>query len=155
MNLSYQEKLVCGQLLRMVLLDGYYFARVSQGRHGVAAGSLVGVLVWIAVIQVIFSTLVAALTQREPRDERDQSDRVQGFQDGLSFGDLRGAFRDVAGVLGGPAVVGRAMVVTCALGVLVGVETLRMGTILVLHRMPGCRHEDEDEDRELGAASAI
>jgi hypothetical protein len=27
------------------------------------------------------------------------------------------------------------MVVTCALGVLVGVEMLRMGTILVLHRV--------------------
>ena len=36
---------------------------------------------------------------------------------------------------GGQTGIGRGMVVTYALGVLVGVEMLRMGTILVLHRM--------------------
>ena len=135
MNLSYQEKLVWGQFLPMVLLYGYYFARVSQGRHGVAAGSLVGVLVWIAVIQVIFSTLVAALAQREPRDERDRLIEYKAFK--LAYLSAICAVFFVMWLVfsGGQAVVGRGMVVTCALGVLVGVEMLRMGTILVLHRM--------------------
>src|SRR5580698_1912696 len=135
MNLSYQEKLVWGQFLPMVLLYGYYFFRVAQGRHGVAVGSLVGVLVWIAVIQVICSILVAALAQREPRDERDRLIEYKAFK--LAY---LSAICVVFFVMWmvfsmGQAGIGREMVVSCALGVLVGVEMLRMGTILVLHRM--------------------
>jgi hypothetical protein len=135
MNLSYQEKLVWGQFLPMVVLYGYYFARVAEGRHGVAAGALVGVLVWIAVIQVVCSILVAALAQREPRDERDRLIEYKAFK--LAYLSAVFAVFFVMWVVfsGGQAIVGRGMVVTCALGVLVGVEMLRMGTILVLHRM--------------------
>jgi hypothetical protein len=135
MNLSYQEKLVWGQFLPMVLLYGYYFARVAEGRHGVAASSLVGVLVWIAVIQVICSILVAALAQREPRDERDRLIEYKAFK--LAYLSAIFAVFFVMWMVfsEGQAVVGRGMVVTCALGVLVGVEMLRMGTVLVLHRV--------------------
>jgi hypothetical protein len=135
MNLSYQEKLVWGQFLPMLLLYGYYFARAAEGRHGVAAGSLVGVLVWIAVIQVICSILVAALAQREPRDERDRLIEYKAFK--MAYLAAICAVFFVVWVVfsGGQAIVGRGMVVSCALGVLVGVEMLRMGTILVLHRM--------------------
>jgi hypothetical protein len=135
MNLSYQEKLVWGQFLPMLLLYGYYFARAAEGRHGVAAGSLVGVLVWIAVIQVICSILVAALAQREPRDERDRLIEYKAFK--MAYLTAICAVFFVVWVVfsGGQAIVGRGMVASCALGVLVGVEMLRMGTILVLHRM--------------------
>jgi hypothetical protein len=134
-NLSYQEKLVWGQFLPMVVLYGYYFARVAEGRHGVAVGSLVGVLVWIMWIQGFSSLLVAALAKREPRDERVRL---------IEYKALKVAYRSAISTVffvmllvfwRGQAEVGREMVVTCALGVLVGVEMLRMGTILVLHRM--------------------
>ncbi len=135
MNLSYQEKLVWGQFLPMVLLYGYYFVRVSKGRHGVAADSLVGVLVGIAVIQVVCSILVAALAQREPRDERDRLIEYKAFKLAYLAAVFAVFFVMWMVFSGGLAVIGRGMVVTCALGVLVVVEMLRMGTILVLHRM--------------------
>jgi hypothetical protein len=135
MNLSYQEKLVWGQFLPMVVLYGYYFARVAEGRRGVAVGSLVGVLVWIAVIQVICSILVAALAQREPRDERDRLIEYKAFKMAYLSAICAVFFVMWLVFWGGQAEVGRAMVVTCALGAVVGVEMLRMGTILVLHRM--------------------
>jgi hypothetical protein len=134
MTLSYQEKLVWGQFLPMVLLYGYYFVRVAEGRHGVAVGSLVGVLVWIAVIQVIFSILVAALAKREPRDERDRLIEYKAFKVAYLSAICAAFFVMWLVFSVGQAEVGRGMVVTCALGVLVGVEMLRMGTILVLHR---------------------
>jgi hypothetical protein len=135
MTLSYQEKLVWGQFLPMVVLYGYYFARVAEGRHGVAVGSLVGVLVWIAVIQVIFSILVAALAKREPRDERDRLIEYKAFKVAYLSAIFVVFFVMWMVFSMGQAGIGRQMVVTCALGVLVGVEMLRMGTILVLHRM--------------------
>ena len=133
--MSYQEKLVWGQFLPMVLLYGYYFFRVAQGRHGVAVGSLVGVLVGIAVIQVICSILVAALAQRERRDERDRLIEYKAFK--LAYlSAICAVFFVMRMVFSmGQAGIGREMVVSCALGVLVGVEMLRMGTILVLHRV--------------------
>src|SRR6202044_1028734 len=80
MTLSYQAKLVWGPFLPMVVLYGYYFFLVAEGRHGVAVGSLGGVLVWIAIIQVMFSILVAALAKREPRDERDRLIEYKAFK---------------------------------------------------------------------------
>jgi hypothetical protein len=135
MNLSYQEKLVWGQFLPMVLLYGYYFVRVAEGRRGVAVGSLVGVLIGIAVIQVIFSILVAALAKKEPRDERDRLIEYKAFKAAYLSAICVVFFVLWLAFAGGQAGVGREMVVMCALAVLVGVEMVRMGTILVLHRM--------------------
>jgi uncharacterized membrane protein len=134
MTLSYQEKLVWGQFLPMVVLYGYYFFRVAEGRHGVAVGSLVGVLVWIAIIQVIFSILVAALAKREPRDERDRLIEYKAFKVAYLSAIFIVFFVMWLMFSVGQAEVGRQMLVSYALGVLVGVEMLRMGTILVLHR---------------------
>lgn len=135
MAFSYQEKLVWGQFLPMVLLYGYYFIRVAEGRHGVGVGSLVGVLVWIAVIQVVFSILVAALAKREPRDERDRLIEYKAFKVAYLTAICAAFFVMWLVFSMGQAEVGRQAVVACALGVLVGVEMVRMGTILVLHRM--------------------
>jgi hypothetical protein len=119
----------------MVLLYGYYFIRVAEGRHGVAVGSLVGVLVWIAVIQVVFSILVAALAKKEPRDERDRLIEYKAFKVAYLSAICAVFFVMWMVFARGQAGVEREMVVTCALGVLVGVEMVRMGTILGLHRM--------------------
>jgi hypothetical protein len=98
-------------------------------------GSLVGTLVCIAVIQVIFSILVAALAKREPRDERDRLIEYKAFKVAYLSAICAAFFVMWMVFSGGQAEVDRQMVMTCALGVLVGVEMIRMGTILVLHRM--------------------
>ena len=133
MTFSYQEKLIWGQFLPMVVLYGYYFFRVVEGRHG-AGESLVGVLIGVAVIQVVVSILVAALAKKEPRDERD---RLIGYK-AFKVAYLLAIFVAFYGMWlifsGGQASVGRETVVTCGLAILVGVEMVRMGTMLVLHR---------------------
>ncbi len=130
--MSYQEKLVWGQFLPMVFLYGYYFFRVAEGRHG--GGSLVGVLIGIAVIQVAFSILVAALANKEPRDERDQLIEYKAFKVSYLTAICLGFFAMWMMFAGGHASVGRGTVVTYAPGILVGVEVVRDGTMLVLHR---------------------
>jgi hypothetical protein len=132
MNLSYQEKLVWGQFLPMVVLFGYYFFRVARGG---AAEGLVGVLVGIAVLQVVFSILVAALAKKEPRDERDRLIEYKAFKAAYLSAICVGFFALWLVFSGGQALVGRGTMVTCALAILIGVEMVRMGTMLVLHRM--------------------
>jgi multisubunit Na+/H+ antiporter MnhB subunit len=129
--MSYQEKLVWGQFLPMVVLYGYYFFRVAEGRGG---GSLVGVLIGIAVIQIVFSILVAALAKKEPRDERDRLIEYKAYKVSYLTAICLGFFAMWMMFAGSRASVGRETVVTCALGILVGVEVVRDGTMLVLHR---------------------
>jgi uncharacterized membrane protein len=95
----------------------------------------VGVLVGIAVIQVVFSILVAALAKKEPRDERDRLIEYKAYKVAYLSAICVVFFVLWLVFAGGQIGVGREMVVTCALAVLVGVEMVRMGTILVLHRM--------------------
>lgn len=131
MTLSYQEKLIWGQFLPMVVLYGYYFFRVAQGHQG---GSLVGVLIGIAVIQIVFSILVAALSRREPTDERDRLIAYKAFKVAYLVGICVAFFVMWVAFSGGQSSIDRGTAVSYALGALVGVEMVRMGTMLVLHR---------------------
>ena len=70
--MSYQEKLIWGQFVPTVLFYGYYFAGIAQGQHGGTALSLVGIVTVLAIFQVVFLILIAALAKKEPRDERDR-----------------------------------------------------------------------------------
>jgi polyferredoxin len=130
MNVSYQEKLVWGQFLPMVVLYGYYFFRVARGGAG---WSMVGVLIGIAVLQTVFSILVAALSKREPRDERDRLIEYKAFKVAYLFAVSFGVCGMWVLFMGRES-VGRGMAVSCGLAFLVGVEMVRMVTLLVLHR---------------------
>jgi hypothetical protein len=131
MTLSYQEKLVWGQFLPMVVLFGYYFFRLASGA---AAGSLVGVLIGIAILQIVFSILVAALAKKEPRDERDRLIAYKAFKVAYLAAICAGICGMWIAFDGGRELVGRQMAMNCALAFLIGSEMVRTGTMLVLHR---------------------
>jgi hypothetical protein len=131
MNLSYQEKLVWGQFLPMVILFGYYFFRLARGA---GAGSLVGVLIGIAVLQVVCSILVAALAKKEPRDERDRLIAYKAFKVAYLATICVGICGMWIAFEGGRESVGRQLLTNWALAFLIGAEMVRTGTMLVLHR---------------------
>jgi hypothetical protein len=76
MDLSYQEESILGSLLAMVLVYGYYFARVLRDTSqpefdGGSLGRLVLAVIAIIVIEIVYHIVLALESKPEPKDERD------------------------------------------------------------------------------------
>ena len=129
--MSYQEKLICGQFVPMVVVCAVYFSSLARtGRPASLFGSILG----LAVLQVIYMILVASLSKKEDRDERDRLIEYKAYKVGYLV------LMSVGVCWVGLLVTGMwtAEQLTAApviLGVWVGVEIVRTGTMLALHRL--------------------
>jgi hypothetical protein len=132
--MSYQEKLIWGQFVPTVLFYGYYFAGIAQGQHGGTALSLVGIVTVLAIFQVVFLILIAALAKKEPRDERDRLIEYKAYKVAYLLAVCLVVFVFVLMMRGGDAFASRSSAEAWLLAMWVGVEVVRMGTMLVLHR---------------------
>jgi L-asparagine transporter-like permease len=132
--MSYQEKLIWGQFLPTVLFYGYYFVGVLQGRQQGGGLSLIGVVTGLAMIQVVFLILIAAIAKKEPRDERDRLIEYKAYKVAYLTAVCLIVLVFVLMMQGGDAFTDRRSAEMWLLGMWVGVEAVRMGTMLVLHR---------------------
>lgn len=133
--MDYQEKLVWGQFLPTVLLYGYYFVAFARSRHSSAAGpSLLGVVVLLAVVQVVFLILIAAFAKKEPRDERQRLLEYKAYKVAY-LAALAGAIWWLSMAMAGTDTLTRGRLSEAVLlAGIIGVELLRTGTLLVLFR---------------------
>jgi hypothetical protein len=129
--MSYQEKVICGQFLPLLLGCAYFFGIL---RVGVRPWSLMGNVILVVVLQIVYLIVVAIFSKVEDRDERDRLIEYKAYK--VSYISLM--------VLGGIWVwalvaqwftVGQLTSPTLIIMVWFGVEALRTGTQLVLYRM--------------------
>jgi hypothetical protein len=129
--MSYQEKLICGQFLTLVLVCSYLFGVL---RIGVTLWMMLGAIILMIVLQIVYAILVAMFSKKEDRDERDRLIEYKAYK--VSYLTLM--------VLGGLWVwalmshiftVGQLTSPGLILAVWFGVEGVRTGTQLVLHRI--------------------
>jgi len=80
--MEYQERLIWGQFLPIVLGCGYYGVDAIRQAHGARPWPLFSVVVAIVVVQVIYLIVVAAMTKPEPSDERTRLIELKSFKMG-------------------------------------------------------------------------
>ena len=129
--MSYQEKMIFGQFLPPLVGCAYFFGIL---RVGVRPWSLLGNVILVIVLQIVYMIVVAIFSKIEGPDERDRLIEYKAYK--VSYLSLM--------VLGGIWVwalvaqwftVGQLTSPTLIIMVWFGVEALRTGTQLVLHRM--------------------
>jgi hypothetical protein len=129
--MSYQEKVICGQFLPVLLGCAYFFGIL---RVGARPWSVMGNIILIVVLQIVYLIVVAIFSKVEKRDERDRLIEYKAYK--VSYLSLM--------VLGGVwvwALVAQWFTVaqltspTLIIMLWFGVEALRTGTQLVLYRM--------------------
>ncbi len=80
--MEYQEKLVWGQFLPILLGCGYYFIDAARQAHGAKPWPLLSVALAIVIVQVIYLVVVAAITRPEPADERTRLIELKSYKIG-------------------------------------------------------------------------
>jgi hypothetical protein len=128
--MSYQEKLICGQFVPLVIGVVYYFL-VLRVRGG--PWSLLGTIIALVVLQVVYLILVAIFSKKEDRDERDRLIEYKAYK--VSYLTLMVVAFCWVAALEVPLYSLQALTSTPVIvGVWVGIEIVRTGTLLVLHR---------------------
>ena len=131
--MEYQEKLVWGQFLPTLVICGVYVVAITRNGPGAQLGWMVWTMALLAGIQVAYSIVVAAAAKREPRDERDRLIELKAFK--VSYLVLMAAaFVWVSAWAVHVLPVQQLTGVETVLGAWFAVETIRTGTVLVLHR---------------------
>ena len=132
--MGYQERLIWGQFLPTAVLYGYYFVELARSRHGGPVPSLVGIVTVLALMQIVFFIFVAALSRKEPRDERVRLMEYKAYK--VAY--LSALFVAVVwlsmALQGSATLTAGRLSETVLLAGLVGIELLRSGTLLLLHR---------------------
>jgi hypothetical protein len=128
--MSYQEKLICGQFVPLVIAVVYYFS-VLRVRGG--SWSLLGTIIALVVLQVVYLILVAIFSKKEDRDERDRLIEYKAYK--VSYLVLMVvAFCWVAALEVPLGSLEQLTSTPVIVGVWVGIEIVRTGMLLVLHR---------------------
>jgi hypothetical protein len=128
--MSYQEKLICGQFVPLVIAVVYYFS-VLRVRGG--SWSLLGTIIALVVLQVVYLILVAIFSKKEDRDERDRLIEYKAYK--VSYLTLMVVAFCWVAALEVPLYSLQALISTPVIvGVWVGIEIVRTGTLLLLHR---------------------
>jgi len=128
--MSYQERLILGQFLPL-LLGGAYYVGVMRGSD--RPWALLGNVVLLVVLQIVYFILVAAFSKKEERDERDRLIEYKAYKVSyLTLMTLGGLW--VWALVSGMFTVAQLTSPGLVIAVWFGVEALRTGTQLVLHR---------------------
>jgi hypothetical protein len=129
--MSYQEKVIFGQFLPPLLGCAYFFGIL---RVGVRPWSLLGNLILVIGLQIVYLIVVAIFSKIEGPDERDRLIEYKAYKVGyLSLMVLGGIW--VWALVAQWFTVGQLTSPTLIIMAWFGVEALRTGTQLVLHRM--------------------
>jgi len=128
--MSYQEKLIWGQFLPLVFGAAYYLGvlRVSD-----RPWALLGNVVVIVTVQIMYYIVVAIFSKTEKRDERDRLIEYKAYKVSyLALMVLGGlwVWALVAQSFSAKALTSPELIIALWFGV----EALRTGTQLVLHR---------------------
>ncbi|WP_158941707.1 hypothetical protein [Granulicella sp. S190] len=129
--MSYQEKLILGQFLPIVIGCAYYFGwvRVSD-----KPWSVVGNILLIVVLQIVYLIAVAIFSKVEKSDERDQLIEYKAFKVSyLTLMAVGGLW--VWALMSEMYTVKQLTSPGLIIAVWFGIEALRTGTQLVLHRI--------------------
>ena len=78
--MDYQEKLIWGQFLPIAVGCLIYAVDAARQMRGGTAWPITGVLLLIVVVQVVYLSVVAAVSRPEPRDERTRLIEYKGFK---------------------------------------------------------------------------
>ncbi len=126
--MDYYEKLIWGQFLPLVLGCAYF---VFAAGHG--GWPLIPAVFLFVLLQAIYFILLAALSRKEPRDERMRVIELKSFKVGYLF-----VMALVCFWVGGTALhainVPARMAVAVWLAVWYGIESVRTGTQVALYR---------------------
>ncbi len=132
--MDYQEKLVWGQFLPTLVICGVYVEAIAKNGSGAHLEWMFWTLVVLAGVQVVYSILVAVIAKKEPRDERDRLIEYKAFK--VSYLVLMAmSFVWVSAWAMHVLPVEQVTGAEAVLGAWFGVETIRTGTVLLLHRM--------------------
>ncbi len=80
--MEYQERLVWGQFLPILLGCGYYLVYMVRQAQGARPWPLLSVIVAIVIVQVIYLIVVATMTPPEPADERTRLIELKSYKTG-------------------------------------------------------------------------
>jgi hypothetical protein len=128
-----EEKVSWGAFLPWILGCGYYLTALVRWNNGGSHWPLGSVLIGMLLVQVVYMIVVAAVSRKEPRDERTRLIEYKGY---------KVAYLAVEAVLSGwllwlylPQHWNEPhKKLPLLLAVWLGVEAIRMGTQLVLYR---------------------
>ena len=132
--MDYQEKLVWGQFLPIAVGCLIYAADAARQMRGDPAWPVTAVLLLIVLVQVVYLSVVAAVSRPEPRDERTRLIEYKGFKTAyllmmvLMFGGVWAAMTKAAWI---DRVVREPVLLVL---VWFGVEAVRTGTQIALYR---------------------
>lgn len=131
--MGFQEKLIWGQFLPTLVICGLYAAGVAKGEQGGRLPSMFSMMVVLAMVQVVYSVLVAAMVKREPRDERDRLFEYRAFKVAY-LAAMAAAFCWAGAAAMHVQPIAQWTGVQAVLGAWFGVEVVRTGTLLLLYR---------------------
>jgi len=128
--MSYQEKLICGQFVPLLLGCAYFFGVLHVGNR---PWSLLWAIVLIVALQIVYFIVVAIFSKKEERDERDRLIEYKAYKVSyLSLMMLGGLW--VWALVAQTFTTAQLTSPGLIIAVWFGVEALRTGTQLVLHR---------------------
>ena len=129
--MSYQEKLICGQFLPLVVGCAYFFGVL---RVGASPWSILGNIILVVVLQIVYLIVVAIFSKVEKSDERDRLIEYKAYKVSyLSLMALGGIW--VWALVAQWFTVGQLTSPMLIILVWFAVEALRTGTQLVMYRM--------------------
>ena len=129
--MSYQEKLICGQFLPLVVGCAYFFGVL---RVGASPWSILGNIILVVVLQIVYLIVVAIFSKVEKSDERDRLIEYKAYKVSyLSLMALGGVW--VWALVAQWFTVGQLTSPMLIILVWFAVEALRTGTQLLLYRM--------------------
>jgi hypothetical protein len=126
--MGYYEKLIWGQFLPLVLGFGYFVAAASHG-----SWPLLPAVFLFVMAQAIYFVLLAALSRKEPRDERVRLIELKSFKVSYLVVMCLVCFW-VGGTVLHMIDVPHRMAVAVWLAVWYGIESVRTGTQVALYR---------------------